>query len=316
MPPGQDKLPDAKLTIIRQWIEGGLLENTGSSAKAKKPSVRLAAPTTTGRPAGPIAMPEGVSCEPAVVTPRAAAVSALATSPWAPLIAVAGQQQIALYHSDDARLLGILRFPEGVPYSLRFSGDGSVLLAGGGRGASTGLAALYDVKTGNRLVTVGDELDVVLAADISHDLKRIALGGPGASSASSRRKRASCCTKSANTPIGSMLCASALTACCWPRQIGRTDCLCGKPRQRANTSICADTPVRSRMWLGARMPMSWPVVRSTARATVGDERRQGNREGQCAWWRCKRRGLRPRRPTRIGGSGPHRQALGCRDSRR
>ena len=61
MPPGQDKLPDAKLTLIRQWIEGGLLENAGSSAKAKKPSVQLAAPTTTGRPAGPVAMPEGVS---------------------------------------------------------------------------------------------------------------------------------------------------------------------------------------------------------------------------------------------------------------
>ena len=76
-------------------------------------------------------------------------------------------------------MLGILPFPEGVPYSLRFSSDGAMLLAAGGRGASLGLAALYDVKTGNRLLTVGDELDVVLAADINHDLTRIALGGPG-----------------------------------------------------------------------------------------------------------------------------------------
>jgi WD40 repeat protein len=179
MPPGQDKLPAAKLTVIRQWIEGGLLENAGSSAKAKKQSVQLAAPTTVGRPAGPVAMPEGVSCTPVVVTSRAAAVSAVASSPWAPLVAVAGQQQVVLYRSDDAHLLGVLPFPEGVPYSLRFSGDGSVLLAGGGRGASLGLAALYDVKSGNRLLAVGDELDVVLTADISHDLKRIALGGPG-----------------------------------------------------------------------------------------------------------------------------------------
>ncbi len=104
MPPGQDKLPDAKLAVIRQWIEGGLLENSGSTAKAKKPSVQLAAPTATGRPEGPVAMPEGLSREPVVYTPRAAAVSALASSPWAPLVAVAGQQQIALYHSRRRRV--------------------------------------------------------------------------------------------------------------------------------------------------------------------------------------------------------------------
>lgn len=179
MPPGQDKLSDEKLTIIRQWIMGGLLENAGSTAKAKKPAVQLAVPVTTGRPTGPLAMPEGVPTTPVVVTPRAAAVSALASSPWAPLVAVAGQQQIVLYQSDEARLLGVLPFPEGVAYSLRFSGDGSLLLAGGGRNASLGLSVLYDVKTGNRLLTVGDELDAVLATDISPDLKRIALGGPG-----------------------------------------------------------------------------------------------------------------------------------------
>ncbi|MHB8952475.1 MAG: c-type cytochrome domain-containing protein [Pirellulaceae bacterium] len=179
MPPGQDKLPDVKLAVIRQWIEGGLLENAGSSAKAKKQTLQLAAPSETGRPAGPVAMPEGLSRAPVLYTPRAAAVSALATSPWAPLVAVAGQQQIVLYHSDTAQLLGILPFPEGVPYSLRFSRDGALLLGAGGRGASVGLAALYDVKSGNRVLTVGDELDVVLTADISPDLTRIALGGPG-----------------------------------------------------------------------------------------------------------------------------------------
>ncbi len=179
MPPGQDRLPEEKLTTIRQWIEGGLLENTGSAAQTRKRSVQLAAPATTGRPAGPAAMPAGVSRTPVVVTPRPAALSAVAASPWAPLLAVAGQQQIVLYHSDDASLLGILPFPEGIPYSLRFSGDGSVLLAGGGHNARIGLAALYDVQTGRRLLDVGDELDVVLASDISHDLQQIALGGPG-----------------------------------------------------------------------------------------------------------------------------------------
>lgn len=179
MPPGQDKLADAKLRILRDWINGGLLENSGSTAKAPKKTLAVAAVTTTGRPEGPVAMPEDVPMEPVVVTARAAAVSALAASPWAPVAAVAGQEQIVLYHTDDGRLLGILPFPEGIPYVLRFSRDGSHLLAGGGRGGSLGIAALYDVKTGERLMTVGDELDAVLAADISPDLGRIALGGPG-----------------------------------------------------------------------------------------------------------------------------------------
>ena len=38
---------------------------------------------------------------------------------------------------------------------------------------------MYDVKTGKRVFEVGDELDVVLAADINEDHTRIALGGPG-----------------------------------------------------------------------------------------------------------------------------------------
>jgi WD40 repeat protein len=43
----------------------------------------------------------------------------------------------------------------------------------------SGKAVLYDVRTGKRLATAGDERDIVLAADLSPDGQRIALGGPG-----------------------------------------------------------------------------------------------------------------------------------------
>ena len=102
----------------------------------------------------------------------------MTSSPWAPLVALSGQEQILLYNSDSGELLGVLPFPEGIAYSLRFSRDGSKLLAGGGRGGASGCAVLFDVKTGQRIVKVGDELDVVLSADINNDLTRIALGGP------------------------------------------------------------------------------------------------------------------------------------------
>jgi WD40 repeat protein len=130
------------------------------------------------KPAGTAIMPEGLPQKPAVTTPRAAAVTAIAASPWAPLVAVAGQKQIVLYHSESAQLLGVLPFPEGIPYVLKFSRSGALLLAGGGQNVKRGLVVVYDVRSGKRLFEVGDELDVVLAADISPDHSRVALGGP------------------------------------------------------------------------------------------------------------------------------------------
>ena len=123
-------------------------------------------------------MPDVLNLEPAVYTESTTAVSAIATSPWAKLVAVAGQKQVILYNSETLAPLGILPFPEGQIRVLRFSRNGSLLLAGGGRGASKGLAVVWNVVTGERVFEVGDELDEVLAADISADQSLIALGGP------------------------------------------------------------------------------------------------------------------------------------------
>jgi len=180
MPPMQDKLPEAKLDTIKKWILGGALENSGSVAKVKKgPSLQMSSSSGSAKPEGPPPMPEKKSRQPIVYTPRASAVTALAASPWAPLAAVAGQKQIALYNTDTAELLSVLPFPEGVPHVLKFSRSGTLLLAGGGTGGKLGVVAVYDVKSGERVTTVGEELDVVLAADINEDHTRIALGGPG-----------------------------------------------------------------------------------------------------------------------------------------
>ncbi|HEX4143413.1 MAG TPA: c-type cytochrome domain-containing protein [Pirellulales bacterium] len=180
MPPNQDKLADAKLQTIRAWILGGALENAGSTAKAaKKPAMNLSLSAGSAKPTGPAILPEGLWRQPVVSTSRPGAVTALASSPWAPLVAVAGQKQVLLYHSDSGDLLGVLPFPEGVPFVLKFSRSGALLLAGGGQGARQGRVVVFDVRTGQRVFEVGDELDVVLAADINQDHSRIALGGPG-----------------------------------------------------------------------------------------------------------------------------------------
>jgi Planctomycete cytochrome C/WD domain, G-beta repeat len=181
MPPKSPRIADENLETIKQWIVGGALENSGSKARAaSKPKTEISLTSIVrGKPQGPPPMPPTtLSLEPVVRTARPGALTALAHSPWAPLVAVAGQEQVLLYHSETLELLGVLPFPEGIPDVLRFSRNGGLLLAGGGRGAKTGKVVLWNVKTGERILTVGDESDTVLAADISPDQTQIALGGP------------------------------------------------------------------------------------------------------------------------------------------
>jgi WD40 repeat protein len=181
MPLKADKLPDEMISTIAKWIDGGALETAGSKAVApKKPKVDLALKgAPTGRPAGPPPMPEHLTLEPVVRTARATASRTIAVNPWSPLAALAGQKQVLLYNTKTLELVGVLPFPEGVPQVLKFSQNGLLLLAGGGRGAASGRVIVWNVKTGERIFEVGEEVDTVLGADISADQSLIALGGPG-----------------------------------------------------------------------------------------------------------------------------------------
>ncbi len=180
MPPKKPMLEKAAIETLTKWIDGGLLDNPNS--KPKKKSVPDFAMTLTGapvgKPDGPPAMPERLLLEPEVVAPRPTAVRSIATSPWGPLAALTGQQQVLLYHTDNHGLLGVLPFPEGFPEVVTFSRNGSLVIAGGGLGGKSGKVIGWDVKTGKRVLEAGSEFDTVLAADISPDQSMIALGGP------------------------------------------------------------------------------------------------------------------------------------------
>ncbi len=178
MPPEQEKLPQDQIDLIAAWIRGGMPENADSKVAAPKANPLAMVSVGTGKPEGQAAMPQSVPQSVAVVTPRASAITAIAASPWAPLVAVAGQKQISLYHSDSALLLGVLPFDEGVAQSIRFSRDGAFIVVAGGEHSSRGIAAIYDIKTGNRITTVGDELDVAFDADVNDRMTQVALGGP------------------------------------------------------------------------------------------------------------------------------------------
>src|SRR6516162_3635124 len=179
MPPKAPKLEQAKLDVVQRWIAEGALENAGSKAVVVKPSTDIGlASILRGKPAVPPMPTKSLPLDPVLKTARANAITALASSPWAPLVALGGQKHVLLYNSDTLDLVGVLPFPEGVPHVLRFSRNGSLLLAGGGRGGKSGKVVLWKVATGERVIALGDEGDAVLAAGISADQTQVARGGP------------------------------------------------------------------------------------------------------------------------------------------
>lgn len=180
MPPNRPKLADKELEVFKKWILGGLLETAGGKAiAAKGPAVDLTLKVdNVGKPDGPPPMPKDLPLEPVIHTSRMTAITGLAASPWAPLVAVAGQKQVLVFEGDTLAPLGILPFNEGQPVEVKFSRSGQVLLASGGRGAQSGRVVLWDVVTGKKMMTLGDDYDTVLAADIRPDQAQVALGGP------------------------------------------------------------------------------------------------------------------------------------------
>jgi WD40 repeat protein len=180
MPPEGEKLAATQIDILKQWIEGGLLENKTSSArKPSKPKFETALRSDPAKkPDGPPPVPVNVLLEPPVVTTRAAAVHSIALSPWAPLLAITGQRQILLHDTNTLELVGVLPFPEGDPVSLAFTPDARYLIVGGGVPGKSGVTVTFDVTTGSRLLTAAKEFDSILAADIKPGFDIVATGGP------------------------------------------------------------------------------------------------------------------------------------------
>ncbi|MBS1857105.1 MAG: hypothetical protein JST11_17170 [Acidobacteria bacterium] len=179
MPLGLPRLPENEISLIRDWIQNGLLETAASLPKGPVGPSLAYRGSDLNQPAGAPAMPGPLP--PLALKPpgRPHPITALAASPWAPLLAAAGHERIFLYNLATRARAGELAFPEGVPYVLRFSRNGGILLAGGGKPVQSGKVVLFDVRTGKRLAVLGDERDIVLAADLSADGKLLALGGPG-----------------------------------------------------------------------------------------------------------------------------------------
>lgn len=180
MPPNKPPIPNEQIEMIQKWIDTGLRESSESLSMIKERDTSFKPTENAGanRPETP-AMPTDWPSIELPETNQALPVLAMDTSPWAPLAAIAGQEHVRLVHTSSGETLGALPFPEGVPHVIRFSRDGAVLMVAGGRPVESGKVVLFDIKSGKRLASIGDEVDAVLAADISPDQKLVALGGTG-----------------------------------------------------------------------------------------------------------------------------------------
>ncbi len=179
MPPSGDPLTAEQIETIRKWIADGAPADSKSKAMAKKevPTVDGAVFVAASFD-GPPPMPEVELPKPHELPGRGVVARAVDTNPRSPLMAVGADRQVLLYQTDTNELLGALPFPEGDIFTLTFSVNGELLLAGGGQEGDTGISVLWNIKTGERMGTYGQYYDTVLAADISPDHRMIALGGP------------------------------------------------------------------------------------------------------------------------------------------
>jgi WD40 repeat protein len=176
MPPDADPLSADAIALIRKWIDTGLRENAGSSAAAMRTLGFTPSGNAVPAQDGPPPLPEKLPPVKRARTLRPLPVLSLASSPRAPLAAASGYGFIQLLQPGSQATLGDLPFSEGEPQVLRFSRSGKRLLAAGGSPVETGIAALYDVVTGKRLASVGNEPDAIQAADLSPDERLVVLG--------------------------------------------------------------------------------------------------------------------------------------------
>ena len=154
MPPNKPMIPREHITLIQRWIDGGARENAGSKSMVAERDISFRPLANAGaKPAHP-SMPRWLPPIKLPQVTRLLPVLAMDISPWAPLMAVSGQEHIRLLHTDTREIIGRLPFPEGVPHAIRFSRDGSVLMVAGGRPVEFGKVVLFEVKTGKRLAVI------------------------------------------------------------------------------------------------------------------------------------------------------------------
>lgn len=180
MPPS-GPIPAEQIEIVRAWLKAGALPDAKAKPMAQameQPAADAAGAFVAATFAETPPMPEVTLAAAKPEGMRPSVARAMDTSPTAPLLAVGAHEQILLYDTQQFTPLGALPFPEGDVFTLTFSVNGELLVVGGGKEGDSGAGVVFNVRTGERVATFNDFYDTVLAADISPDHQKVALGGP------------------------------------------------------------------------------------------------------------------------------------------
>ena len=180
MPPSGDPLAPEELELIEKWIALGAPADANAKVMASSApaDAEQAAVFVAARMDGPPPMPESPLPAAHALQRRGVVARAIATSPTAPLAAIGSDRQILIYNLDTLQLMGALPFEEGDIFTLSYSVNGELLVAGGGEEGHSGCAVIWNMRTGERLGKFAEGYDTVLAADLSPDHRLLAVGGP------------------------------------------------------------------------------------------------------------------------------------------
>jgi WD40 repeat protein len=154
MPPDEAPGPTPEeLTLLASWIEQGAIGPSG-----KLPNILPRVPHIP------------------ITEPRPLPLTALAATTDGAMIATAkfGLVEIKTQQGELVRTVPIERFKIS---SLKFSGDGTRLLVGGGAAGCQGVARIYDIESGEMLTELQGHRDAVEVAVFSPDESLVATGG-------------------------------------------------------------------------------------------------------------------------------------------
>ena len=112
MPPNQDPLPKEQLDIIKQWINGGLLENSGSKAKKEAgPSLPFTSLDAAASPRRSRCPKRSGGCPVVVIPACSGGVGHCCQSLGTLGRRWRSKASCSLYNTDTAELVGIIPYP-------------------------------------------------------------------------------------------------------------------------------------------------------------------------------------------------------------
>ncbi len=168
MPPNAPRIPERELKAISTWIESLKADNSPVLDKASM----TAADSSALAPVNQVR--DGLV--PIAPLPGPLCITAMAHS--GTLLAISGLHQVLLYDTSLDQWRGALDFPEGDVFAIRFTQDGTRLIAGGGMGGLSGVIVAWDMHTHQRQRTVAIDDDVVLSLAVTADGRMAAAAGP------------------------------------------------------------------------------------------------------------------------------------------